>query len=174
MIEKYIRQYCKKNKFTRVKYIQLMDNLHIISIFIKLVVIVILSFYFVNSSIEAIDSTFYTYNLGQNSVASIDTKHLRDSMVFIDIIITTFILMSLMDIADLLLWWERTNRDLIISVIGNAAIFTYITMLNTDISVVSAFGVSILEPSIYVLIFLVIYKKFQLKKGICNKIKGSK
>lgn len=164
MIEKYIQQYCKKNKFTRVKYIQLLDNLHIISIFIKLVVIVILSFYFINSSIEVIYSTLYTYNLGQSDIINIDIQHTRDSVVLIDIIITTFVIMSLIDAVDLLLWWKRTSRDIIISVIGNIAINTYIVMINTNISFINSICMSILEPMCYIFVFYMIYKKFQIKK----------
>lgn len=172
MIEKYIQQYCKKNKYSRIKYIQLLNNCHVLSMFMKLVVICILSFYFVNSAINWVDTEMFTYDIGNNSVVQIDTASTRDSVILIITMVITFTLMSIIDIIDLLLWWERTNRDLVISVLGNIFISAFIMSININISLIKILGVSILEPSIYVFIFLVLYKKFQYKNKIYHKIKG--
>lgn len=80
--------------------------------------------------------------------------------------------MSITDAIDLLLWWERTNRDLIISVLGNIFISAFIMSKNINISLIKILGVSILEPSVYMFVFLVLYKKFQYKHKIYHKIKG--
>ena len=172
MIEKYIQQYCKKNKYSRIKYIQLINNCHILSMFMKLVVICILSFYFVNSAINWVNTELITYDIGNNSVVQIDTASTRDSVTLIMTMFITFTIMSIIDIIDLLLWWERTNRDLVISVLGNIFISAFIMSININISLVKILGVSILEPSVYVFIFLVLYKKFQYKNKIYHKIKG--
>lgn len=172
MIEKYIQQYCKKNKYNRIKYIQLINNCHIISIFIKLVVICILSFYFVNSTINWVNTELITYDIGNNSVVQIDTASTRESVTLIMTMFVTFTIMSIIDIVDLLLWWERTNRDLVISVLGNIFITAFIMNMSINISLIKILGVSILEPSVYVFIFLVLYKKFQYKNKIYHKIKG--
>lgn len=172
MIEKCIQQYCKKNKYSRIKYIQLINNCHILSMFMKLVVICILSFYFVNSAINWVDIEVFTYDIGNNSVVQIDTASTRDSVILIITMVITFTIMSIIDIIDLLLWWERTNRDLVISVLGNIFITAFIMNMSINISLINILGVSILEPSIYVFIFLVLYKKFQYKNKIYHKIKG--
>ncbi len=172
MIENYIRQYCKKHKYTRIKYKQVIDNCHILSILIKLAIIGILSFYFVTSAVDWISNTVYTYGIGNNNIVQLDQKHTEESMILTSIIAITFTVMCILDMIDLMLWWERTNRDLIISVLGNLLISVFIIKLYVDMTFIQVIGISILEPSVYVFIFLVLYKKFQYKNKIYHKIKG--
>ena len=174
MVEKYIRQYCKKNNFTRVKYIQLIDNLHIITMFLKLIVVTILSFYFVSSVTDFINISVESCSIGNNTLVDIDTATTKDSLILISIMITTMIVMSLLDVIDLMLWWERRNLELVISVLGNITIFVFISLIYTDIAFMKLLVVSIIEPSIYVFIFLVFYKKFQFKNGIYHRIRGER
>ena len=174
MVEKYIRQYCKKNNFTRVKYIQLIDNLHIITMFLKLIVVTILSFYFVSSVTDFINIPVESCSIGNNALVDIDTATTKDSLSLISIMITTMIVMSLSDVIDLVLWWERRNIELVISVFGNITIFVFISLIYTDIAFMKLLVVSIIEPSIYVFIFLVFYKKFQFKNGIYHRIRGER
>lgn len=174
MVEKYIRQYCKKNNFTRVKYIQLIDNLHIITMFLKLIVVTILSFYFVSSVTDFINISVESCSIGNNALVDIDTATTKDSLILISIMITTMIVMSLSDVVDLMLWWERRNIELVISVLGNITIFVFISLIYTDITFMKLLVVSIIEPSIYVFIFLVFYKKFQFKNAIYHRIRGER
>lgn len=151
---------------------QVINNCHILSIIIKLAIICILSFYFVESAVNWIKSTVYVYDIGNNSIVELDQKHTEESMILMSIILITFTIMCIADMIDLILWWERTNRDLIISVLGNLLISVFIIKLNVDMTFIQVLGISILEPSVYVFIFLVLYKKFQYKTKIYHKIKG--
>lgn len=172
MIEKCVQQYCKKRNISNKLTVQLLDNLHIISIFIKLVIICIISLHFVSSTSDWISTEVLTDNLGKNSVAEIDLSSVRNGTILILSLLVTFTIESLIDIVDLLLWWERQNIDLVISTLGTIVVTTFVLSLNINTSVIKLIGVSLFEPAFYVFSFLVLYKKFQYKKGIYHKIQG--
>jgi hypothetical protein len=172
MIENIIRHYCKKYKLDNKLTKQLLKISHIISILIKLIIELAGCFKLASYT----ENWYYNDIMNDNSAPLIMSESnynsVRGALFLIILILGMLGITLVIDLLDLVLWWELDTVEMIAVSLTSLLSLMLVATIYTDTSIAIIFLASIIEPLIYVMIFTLLYRKFQYNKKIYYRLQS--